>query len=473
MVLFYFLIPSFHVFHSKLLSLHNSYGKSTMSDIKDENNNQKKENQSPTIRQQEEFVNIMVYSMQCNEPELLKFSSLPALDLGVMADLGKLFMSACNACSSYQAPIAASSPSSSSLPLSSPSSSSSLPSKCDWNIAIYVDGYPAHYVVQIKKRSDGNGVQMDRETLQKHFPQCIGNMEYFLERFYRKDAHNVLLIGGHGDLVAGRGVFFPIDTFNNCLDVNELAQLIQKKCGGGTTPMSAKDKGEEEEGERENLRDSKEEQHHSSTTTSTPNHKKKKKQKINNNSNDNSAKTLPLSSLIKKPFDYIALDTCGLSHLDTVITLEKCTDYVVAYEDDTPWNGSISTSLVQILISKLPQGKVLEALQLIADTYAKDALSQEQPSGMSILCLLEASKLHSYIVELFDKLHKNSSNSKKMNKSDKDILEEAERLLLESSSQEKTIRLKELKEMLTKVVIYHRIPNNAKLKNRCGLLCRI
>ena len=97
--------------------------------------------------------------------------------------------------------------------------------------------------------------------------------------------------------------------------------------------------------------------------------------------------------LTNKLFEYIALDTCGLSIAQCIASFKSSTDWVIAFQDDTPWNGSICCNLLDHLDKYLPSKQFKELFHALVEKYLNDAHSQEDASGISIVYvpkLLEA-----------------------------------------------------------------------------------
>jgi hypothetical protein len=245
-------------------------------------------------------LNLLVYAMACNAPGLPEETGAVSLELGVMADLGKLITSA------WEAPPG------------------------DWRIAIYTDMYPHHSVQILRKPQDH--VEMRRTLIERPADRADERVQWFISQYYDPAKRNALIIGGHGMTYAPPrpAEFWPVafrqDGSIDILTLPELTQAILAGTGG-------------------------------------------------------------------KHLDFVVLDTCCLSTLDTAVRMNDVTDYVVAYQQEGPWNGFISSSLLELCQSNdLPTGLVA-CLQ----RYANNAVSEEDPSPMTLIYTPAAQELYNLI----------------------------------------------------------------------------
>src|ERR1019366_783167 len=187
----------------------------------------------------EEVFNLIIYSMASNEPDLPEITCAVSLDLGIMADIGKLYMSACSVISER------------------------------WNITMYLDMHPNHYIVRMSK-NDGK-VELTRKTVNPDTKPILARdrVKKHIKKAYKQGHSNGLVLGGHGMVYRRGSEYTPIgflsDGTFDALPVNNLAEDIEEILGED------------------------------------------------------------------KPFVFVALDSCNLATLENVVALSKVTEYVLSF----------------------------------------------------------------------------------------------------------------------------------------------
>lgn len=163
------------------------------------------------------MLNLMVYSMACNDPGLPDETGAVSLELGVMADIGKIITSSLNS------------------------------NSANWLVTIYVDIYPNNYILEIRKDKNTNKVDINKKNVNKK-DICKDRLKQFLKAYYNKDEINAFIIGGHGMIYSNyrEAEFVPISYRKNgdidrikmteilsCIP-NKLAFLVLDSCCIGT-----------------------------------------------------------------------------------------------------------------------------------------------------------------------------------------------------------------------------------------------
>jgi hypothetical protein len=242
------------------------------------------------------FFNLIVFSMAADAPGVSSASSV-ALDLGVMADLGKLYLSACDVVSER------------------------------WRVSMYVDAHPAHRVVRLTKR-DGRAL-MESRRLEDVYELARDRLGDFVRASYLPDATNALVVGGHGSASRYAPVGLLSDGSQDSLTVADIASDVARVLDG------------------------------------------------------------------RARMEFVALDSCCLSTLENVLVLGPVAKYVLAFQDEAPWNGFVSARTLEICCDMALSWR--RRLELVLESYASDALSQERPSGASLLATEWAPELWQYL----------------------------------------------------------------------------
>lgn len=157
---------------------------------------------TPTI------VNLLIYSISANDPALPELEEAVSLDLGVMADLGKLMMSAWNSHTD------------------------------NWTVSMYLDMYPTHYIIKLSK-TNGQVQIIRTEVLQqdKHIKAKDRIGSFISKNYLHTNGVNAFIIGGHGDIINGKPYYSPVSLLENTLlennkidniSIEELAKTIME-----------------------------------------------------------------------------------------------------------------------------------------------------------------------------------------------------------------------------------------------------
>lgn len=255
-------------------------------------------------------LNLLIYAIASNDPGLPQQTGAVSLELGVMADIGKLFMAANN--------------------------STSL----TWRATMYVDMYPHNYIITAYRDSNKELV-FTRTTIQDRDRKgkVVDRFSAFITRYYNSGSVNGLVVGGHGMPYKEDSAFVPV------------AYTREKKV------------------DRLRLVDISE----SILTLSSPQPTipTTKKGKDVNKDRD----------ISRKPFSFFALDTCCLSTLEAVVTLQDTADYILAYQAEGPWNGFITTNIFNLC--SIHGAKACLERSMVE--YANQAESQENPSPVTLI----------------------------------------------------------------------------------------
>lgn len=221
----------------------------------------------------------------------------------------------------------------------------------DWHVSMYIDSHPKHRIVrlyrQTTKKIDTNEeedntqedsighttktkTQIESEVLPDIYESVRDRVREFIKESYvYRNADNVLVIQGHGN-----------------------PQIVSQFTSIGVLS----------DGSLDNL-------------------------KIVSLAKDIS---MLKNNTDKKPFKIIALDSCCLALLENVVALEEVCDYVVAFQDEAPWNGFVNAYLLEILCSNDSwPSKLKRVLQI----YAQDAESQDKPSSISLFATEHSKEL--------------------------------------------------------------------------------
>jgi hypothetical protein len=145
-------------------------------------------------------LNLMIYGIAADEPRLLDVVTSVSLDLGVMADLGKLYISACDVVSET------------------------------WAVALYVDAHPRHRLIHISKR-DGE-VRIRQSRLEDAYERVRDRVREFVREAYDPKADNALVLGGHGSVYRRGSAYTPVgflsDGSHDELRVSDLASDLEE-----------------------------------------------------------------------------------------------------------------------------------------------------------------------------------------------------------------------------------------------------
>jgi len=152
-------------------------------------------------------LNLLVYSMACNHPGLPEGTGAVSLELGVMADIGKLLMSAYNIANDR------------------------------WRVVVYLDGHPGDYIMLITKAN--NNITTSRILVENREDTCAERLGRFLREYSREGEDNALVIGGH-DMIYEDGKeaeFWPVsyraDDTIDTITIREIGISIQQHIVGG------------------------------------------------------------------------------------------------------------------------------------------------------------------------------------------------------------------------------------------------
>jgi len=214
----------------------------------------------------------------------------------------------------------------------------------DWRVSMYIDSHPNHRLIHLYRLATNtdtlnitnntsiNKTHIESELLPDTYEKVKDRVREFIKESYTyKDANNVLIIQGHGDpqlISTFHSVGILSDGSSDSLRITDLARDIKRLHVNSPSSM--------------------------------------------------------------KPFKVIALDSCCLATLENVVTLMEVTDYIVAFQDEAPWNGFVNAYLLELLCGDEEWPKKLVGVMQV---YAHDALSQDKPSGMSLLATEHSNEL--------------------------------------------------------------------------------
>jgi hypothetical protein len=299
-------------------------------------------------------VNLLVYAMSTNEPGTPHVS----LDLGVMADLGKLLTSASDMLTGGDA-------------------------VASWRVTMYLDAYPTHRLLTLSPGP--TTLRVEYETVQDSYESAHDRLREFVRAYYLPGGENGLVIGGHGrahrTASSYTGVGMLSDGTSDALLLERLVQDLAGITGSASVGGTS------------------------------------------------------------QPFAYLALDSCCLATLEILRLLEPLTRYVVAFQDEAPWNGFVSSELLQVLSSTRP---LRSRLASTLDVYAREARSQDKPSSISLLSTEHAALL-------YDVLHHTLPSTRR--KRSRDLLAYAREYL-----SDRTLGMVE--RLYPLVVLEHSVPAN-------------
>lgn len=241
-------------------------------------------------------LNILVYSMACNHPGLPEETGAVSLELGVMADIGKLVSTAYNTIHTNS-------------------------TQARWNITIYLDGHPGDYIMTMQQHDNGVGIKATRTNVQDRGDTCAERMGKFLREHSMEKADNMLIVGGHGMIYENnkQAEFWPVsyreDGSIDTLTIREIAHAINRNVRGGKVRL-------------------------------------------------------------------LVLDSCCLSTLEVLETVNESCEYLVAYQSEGPWGGFLSQHTLMHLLSS-PDMKT--AIIRCMEEYKRAADSEENPSPITLM----------------------------------------------------------------------------------------